>query len=63
VRNREMKLAEELRQAQASILELESKGRSDEAYKMQTMQYLRKYEAELQRKEQRVNELERGQAH
>eukprot|EP01052_Picozoa_sp_SAG31_P020638 SAG31_NODE_1562_length_7871_cov_8.208312_3_plen_608_part_00 len=59
----ERHLAEELRKAHVKISELESRSRSDEAYKMQTMQYLRKYEAELQRKEQRVVELEHAAAH
>lgn len=48
VRNKELHLTEELRKVQTKVSDLESKARSDEAYKMQTMQYLRKYEAELQ---------------
>ena len=33
--------------------------RHDDAYKLQTMQYLRKYEAELQKKETQLTELRR----
>jgi ribosomal protein L29 len=36
---------------------LRAQSAQDDAYKLQTMQYLRKYEAELQRKEKQLTEL------
>ena len=36
---------------------LRAQSAQDDAYKLQTMQYLRKYEAELQRKEKQLSEL------
>ena len=36
---------------------LRAQSAQDDAYKLRTMQYLRKYEAELQRKEKQLTEL------
>ena len=54
----------ELSRQTAELLSLRSQldadraqGRQDDAYKLQTMQYLRKYEAELQKKERELAAL------
>ena len=47
----------ELASLRSQLEALRAQSAQDDAYKLQTMQYLRKYEAELQRKEKQLSEL------
>ena len=47
----------ELASLRSQLDSLRAQSAQDDAYKLQTMQYLRKYEAELQRKEKQLSEL------
>ena len=49
--------AGELASLRSQLESLRTQTAQDDAYKLQTMQYLRKYEAELQRKEKQLTEL------
>ena len=49
--------AGELASLRSQLEALRAQSAQDDAYKLQTMQYLRKYEAELQRKEKQLTEL------
>lgn len=49
--------AGELTSLRSQLEALRAQSAQDDAYKLQTMQYLRKYEAELQRKEKQLTEL------
>ena len=49
--------AGELASLRSQLEALRAQSAQDDAYKLQTMQYLRKYEAELQKKEKQLTEL------